>query len=217
MAFPLAGAIPGIASAAGGLANMFWPKKDPAKEAGNYLDQIPGAMAPYYSPYMKMGRKELGNLVDEYGNLVGNTGDIYNKLASGYTQSPGYQRALQEALQAGGNAAAAGGLLGTPMNQEQQMGIAQDIASKDFNNYLQSVLDLYGQGLQGEQGLENQGYEANTGFANMLGQIQGQKAQNAYNSASGQNQAMGTNLGNIFGGFGQAFHGYNDAKNYGYY
>lgn len=205
----LAGMIPGIASAAGGLFGMFGKKnKNPADAANGYLDQIPGQVNPYYQPYMDAGKGALNTLQGQYGNLLNNTGDVYNKLAGGYKESPGYQFALKQALGAGQNSSAAGGMLGTPADQQQQMGIAQDLSSKDFGNYMQNQMGLYGAGLSGMGNINQMGFDASTGYGNMLGSILGQKAQNAFSGQAGMNQGRQQNMNDIFGGIGGAASGY---------
>jgi len=42
---------------------------------------------------------------------------LYSKLGQGYKESPGYQFKLKQAMMAGDNAAAAGGMAGTPQHQ----------------------------------------------------------------------------------------------------
>jgi hypothetical protein len=200
----------GAASAIGGIAGLFSKRKNPGEEANKYLDKIPGMVNPYYQNFINSGNQQLTNLTGEYGNLVNNTGDVYNRLAGGYKESPGYQFKLRQALQAGGNASAAGGMLGTPQHEQQSMGIANDIASQDFNNYLQNQMALYGQGLQGQQGLETQGYNASTGYGDILGNVQGQKAQNAYAGTAGANQNFASSIGNIASGIGQMGQSYSN-------
>ena len=124
----LLSALPGIASAAGGVAGLFGKKgRNPADASNQYLDQIPGAMKPYYQPYMDSGSRSMGKLEGEYGSALDDPNSIYNKLSSGYKESPGYQAKLQAALGAGQNASAAGGMLGTPQDVTQESKIAHDI------------------------------------------------------------------------------------------
>jgi len=172
---------------------IFSTKKtpNPADAANAELNKIPGATSPYYDPYINAGKEALGTLKDEYGNLLQDPGSIYDRLGKGYKESPGYQFALKQALGAGQNASAAGGMLGTPADQQQQMGLAQDVASKDFQKYLDSVTGLYGKGLSGTEGLNKQGFDASTEYGKMLADIFGQKSSNIYQGTAGQNAAGG--------------------------
>lgn len=171
--------------------------KDPSKAANQYLNQIPGAVNPYYQPYINQGQQAGQMLGGEYGNLVNDPNSIYNKLGAGYKESPGYQHRLREALQAGTNAQAAGGMAGSPQHEEQNMNLANDIAGKDFESYLQHIMGLYGTGLQGEQGFQNQGFGASTGYGNILGSNLAQQGGLAYNGQAGQNANRAGLFGNI--------------------
>lgn len=186
------------------LSNLFGGGKNPANAANQYLNQIPGQMSPYFNPYIGAGQGALNTLQGQYGNLLNNTGDVYNKLAGGYKESPGYQFALQQALGAGQNQSAAGGMLGTPADQQQQMGIATGLANQDFGNYMQNQMGLYGQGLQGMQGLNQMGWDASKSFAENLANVLGQQAQYGYAGQAGQNANRSGLLNNIFQLGGQA-------------
>lgn len=204
----LIAALPGIISAAGGVASMFGHHKNPADEANNYLDQIPGAMNPYYQPYMNAGNNALNKLTGEYGSALDDPNSIYNKLAQGYKESPGYQAKLKAALSAGTNASASGGMLGTPQDVQQHEQIAHDITDQDFQDYLNHMTGIYNKGLEGTQGIENQGFGANTSYGNMIGSVLGQKGQNAYTGTAGENQARSQNWANIISGLGSALTGF---------
>lgn len=186
----------------GGLFNLFGNNnnKNPADAAMNHLDQVPGQMSPYYQPYMNAGNSALSKLLPELQKLLGNPGEIYNKMASGYKESPGYQQALKAALGASSNAAAAGGMLGTPMAQSNAMETAQGFASKDFNNYISSLLGLHSQGLSGLSDINKMGFGANTDFANMLGNLAGQKSQYAFAGQDAMNRSKSNGWADVFGG-----------------
>lgn len=192
----------GAAGIGGGLYNLFSGGSGISKEANKYLNQIPGAMQPYYQPYMGAGQNALGQLMGQYGQLTGNTGDVYNKLAGGYQQSPGFQSALKQALGAASNQAAAGGMSGTPQAQLQAADVAGTLSQKDFGDYMGRMMGLYGTGLQGMSGINQMGYDASTGYGNMLGNILGQQAQYGAMEKAMQNQKRGQGMGQLFGGLG---------------
>ncbi len=206
----LMGMLGGLGSAAGGIAGLFGNKNKnkPATAANQYLDQIPGAMNPYYQPYMDAGKGALGSLQGEYGSALNDPNAIYNKLAGGYKESPGYQFKLKSALGAGQNASASGGMLGTPQDVQQQEQIGHDISDQDFEKYMQHMSGIYNRGLEGEEGINKQGFDASTGYGNMLGSILGQKGKMAYEGANAANTAKGQNWSNIFSGLGSAATGY---------
>jgi len=192
----------GLAGAGLGAGLFGRKQKNPADAAMPYLNQIPGATLPYYNPYIQAGQGALGDLQSQISQLLGNPGELYSQLGQNYQQSPGYKFALDQAMQAGGNAAAAGGMLGTPANQQNQMSMANNLASQDFGNYMQNILGLYGSGLQGLGGLNQMGYGAATDYASGLANTLGQQAQYAYGGQAGKNAGRSAMGQNIFGGLG---------------
>ncbi len=61
----------GLGQAAGGIAGLFGVGgKNPANAASKYLDQIPGAIKPYYDPYINAGKGALDELGSQYGQLT---------------------------------------------------------------------------------------------------------------------------------------------------
>lgn len=192
----------GLGQAAGGLFSIFGNQKNPADAANKRIGQIPGQLEGYYSPYMNAGKGALGDLQNQYKDLLG--GNIQNKLGENYKESPGYQFKLKQAMQQGGAAAARGGYLGTPMDQQQSMQLGNDIASQDYNDYIKNQMGLYGLGLTGEQGLNNQGFDANKEMADAWGNTLG--AQGAYDfmGQQGANQRQSQGMGDLFKGLGTA-------------
>lgn len=102
-----------------------------------YLGQIQTMLPQYFQPYQRM--LDPTQMMQEFGGQ--------------YTQSPGYQYQLSQALKAGGQAAAAGGMAGSPMQQQQAMQTAQGLAGQDYYNYLDRALGLYQTGAGGYRGL----------------------------------------------------------------
>lgn len=187
----------------GGLGSLFGHQNNnPADAAMNYYNQIPGAVKPYYDPYINAGKKAMGQYGSESSNLVSHTGDIYNRLAGGYKESPGYKFQLEQGLQAGKNAAASGGMLGTPQNQQQQTQIANDIASQDFQKYLQNQMGLYGLGMGGLGNMTGLGFGASKGLADTLGTNLAQQGGMSFLGQQGQNQANQGGWSNIGSGIG---------------
>ena len=209
-------ALPGIISAGAGVAGMFGNqnKTNPATQANKALGQIPGQVAPYYQPYVNAGKSALYQGQSQYNTLINNPQEVYDKLGQGYKESPGYQARLAESLKAGTNAAAAGGSLGAGMHQEELMQRAHDISDQDYEAYLNHMLGLYGQGLQGNEGINKMGFDANTSMGNLTGSVTAQQAQNNFSGQQGQNQQRQQNLQNIFGGGAAAFQAANNANDY---
>ncbi len=197
------GAATGLGQAAGGFASLFGKgQKNPADAANKYISQIPGQTQQYYQPYMEAGKGAMGELQNQYKDLLG--GNVQNRLGESYKQSPGYQFALEQALSAGNNAAAMGGQLGIPAHEQRNMATAQGLASQDYDKYLQNQMGLYGAGLQGNQQFNQQGFEANKSYADQIAQALAQQGNYAFAGQTGQNQARQQGLSDILGGLGGA-------------
>ena len=181
-------------------SNFLGGGKNPADSGMDYLNQIPGATKPYYQPYIDQGNQAGNDLTGRYGQMLNNPGELYNQLGAGYKESPGYQARLRAGLSGATNAAAAGGMAGSMEHQQHAAETANDLQGKDFEDYLNHVLGLYGQGVSGEQGREARGYNASTGYGDILGSNLGQQGGLAYNGQAGQNQNQSNLWGNIIKG-----------------
>ncbi|HLX54778.1 MAG TPA: hypothetical protein VKR58_12590, partial [Aquella sp.] len=98
-----------------------------------------------------------------------------------------------QALQGGNQAAAAGGMAGSPQHEQQNMQLATNLGNQDYYNYLNPALGLYGAGLSGEQNLFNTGYGASTDLATTLANLFGTQGSLSYAGGANQNQmGLGT-------------------------
>lgn len=233
-----------------GLGQLLGNQQSAAGAAMPYLNQMGSTLSPYYQPYINAGNQALGGMqgqasqltgmlpglqsqyagtnqmgqgaMSAYTNMMNNPGQTVNNIGASYHQSPGYQFALQQAMGAGNNQAAAGGMIGTPAAQQQQMQTASGLANQDYYNWFgnamnmygqgaQGASNLYGQGLQGQQGLYGQGlntlgslgqmgYGASSGLAQNLGIALNNQAGLAYAGQNAQNQAQGQGWGSMLGG-----------------
>lgn len=205
------------------LSNLFGGGKNPADAAMPYLNQIPGQTNQYQDPFFQAGKGALDPLKEQYNKLLGDPGAFMNKIGESYQQSPGYKFALEQALAAGNNAAAAGGMSGTPQSQYQQMQTVTGLANQDYNSWLGNALGLYGQGLSGEQGLANTGQQAGQNMADMIANLLAQQGNMAFRGAQEENSQRnsllgglgklgGAGLGALAGGPWGAFAGWNAMK-----
>lgn len=215
--------------------------KNPAKQSQNQIGQIPGAVSPYFSPYIQAGQGAMGNLQQQYGNLMGNYGQLqgqYNKLmtnpesemfdiGSQYHSSPGYNWELGQGEDAINNAAAAGGMLGSPEHQQEAGGLAENMANQNYQQYLNTALglyhtglrgahDFYSQGLRGERGLNDMGYRASNEMASALAQSLMGQANAGAASAGFHNAHMGGLLGGALG-LGKGISDYSDHNSMFYF
>ena len=196
----------GLGTAAGGLAGLFGlgGGKNPSDAAMPYLNQIPDILKQYYGPWLQGGQNAMGQTQGIYDQMTNDPNAYYNKIAAGYKESPGYQTRLNQGLQAAGNAAAAGGMAGSPQHQLQAAQKATDLQSEDFNNYLNQVLGIGKTGLQGEENALTRGFNASGNMADTLSQLLGTQGQYAYGGQNWENQNKKSGLENIFSGIGSA-------------
>lgn len=199
--------IMGGTMAGAGLGNMFSPWENPAEAASPYLGQIPSTIAPYYDPYIQGGGQQFGNYMGQANKLTNNPGQMVNEIGSNYQQSPGFEFQMQQALQGGTNAAAAGGYAGTPQHQQYAMQTANDIASQDYNKYMQDALRMYGLGFQGLGQQSQMGYGASNEMAQSLMSALMTQAQLEYEAANAENQHEGGSMGGLLGGIGSMIGG----------
>jgi hypothetical protein len=206
------------------LAPMFGTMGNPMEAANPYMNQAnaylkktPGYVQQYLDPYANAGKQAMGTLQGQYRNLLSDPNSMLAKMGAGYQQSPGYQYNVDQATQASNNAAAAGGFIGSPQQQQQLAQQIGGIASQDYNQYLNNVMGLYGQGLQGMGGINQMGYGAAQGATGTLADMLKAQAQNAqsqaelaYSNQANKNEEQGgmfSGLGGLLGGVLGSFGG----------
>jgi hypothetical protein len=190
------GIIPGI------IAGNMPGYEDPSREANQYLGQIEGRVNPYYKPYIDQGNQVDPALREQYSQMMNDPNMLFSKLASGYNKSPGYDWRLKQGEGAISNAAAAGGMAGSQQHQQQSGQLAEDMASEDFNKYMDRVLGIFGGGQQGLEGISNRGFGASSSMADAIANILGTQAQYAYAGKAGENAANAADEKNLYGGLG---------------
>lgn len=156
----------GIGGLTGGLTGG--GQQDPMKDARKYLSQIPGIGKQYYNPFIDRGAR-AGNLLEgEYGKLLNPT-SFMDDIMKNYKLSEGAMYERDKLGKGIGSTAAAGGFAGTPEHQRAYGEMADKIMSGDMQEYLSNALGIYGQGLQGEQGFNDQGFDASKSLVDLLG------------------------------------------------
>ena len=183
----------------GGLSNMLFG--DSTKDSMRTLNQTGRQMQQTYQPYIDYGNRAMPALEDQYSKLMNNPQGIYDMLAGGYQHSPGYDYRMQAMQNAASNAAGAGGMLGTNMHQMNAMNAANGIAGEDFNNYLSTLLGLYGTGLEGTQGQFNTGASMAQGLAGNQASLGNSRAQLQYQGQQNNNQMLGGLTGSAMTAF----------------
>jgi hypothetical protein len=164
---------------------------NPGTAANRYLSKIPETITPYYQPYIDAGQRSLGTFEDQLNSLVNNPESLLQSLGSTYQSSPGYNWNVKQATNAANQAAAAGGMIGSPQEQLELSNNIMGLANQDYYNYINQALGLYGTGLSGLGSLNTQGFQASNELAQSLANTLQSQSQAAYygtDSANEQNQ-----------------------------
>jgi hypothetical protein len=126
----------------------------------NQFNTMQGQYPALQNQYNAM-QGQYGGVQNQYNDLMNNPAAKYNSIAGGYQSSPGYNWNLSQGMNAADNAAAAGGMQGSPQHQQQAATMASGLASQDFQNYLNHAMGLYNTGLQGNQNMFSTGLQGN--------------------------------------------------------
>jgi hypothetical protein len=177
---------------------MFGNYQNPYDKAMPIFNKIPGELHGALDPYINRGNAAGNMLGGEYGNLLANPGGKLNQIGAGYHESPGLQFAIKMALQKAGNAAAAGGMAGSPQHEYQNMDIATNLANQDYNNWIRNAIGLYGTGISGEQGFYDTGAKAGIGLGEDIASVLANQANLEAERQNVENQ----HEGGMWGGFG---------------
>jgi hypothetical protein len=182
------------------LDKIFGGGTDPVKAATPYLNQIPGVGHDAYDSYINAGKDASGKTKSQYENMINDPTGFINKLMEGYKPSEGYQFQKGELTKELQNNANAGGIAGTNFSNEQIGKGVQGLLSNDMQQFLTNVLGRYDTGLQGEQGIANQGFTASGNLADILGGNLNQQANMAFQGAQQKN----TNKNGMFSALAKA-------------
>lgn len=189
----------------GGISNALFGSGNEGFNAANpYLEQAMAEIKKQLGPYAQLGQQIGPGLQNEYSELMNDPAAMLEYFMSGYKPSKEYEFKQQHLGQAAANSAAAGGMRGSPLDQYHQQDITNSLLNGDIQQYLQNVSGLYGQGLEGNQGLYNTGFNASSNLASDLGSILNSQGSLAYNGQQQKNQnfmnllGMGAGLGTAF-------------------
>lgn len=201
---------PGLLSSIGGnpgfdqlLAGLFGHSGAPFKDAFNAYQPYAQQAAGYQMPFYNAGVGATGNLQNMLGKMQDPSGFI-NNLMGQYKASPYNQYLQAQAQRAGMNAASMGGLsngmggagIGSTPFAEQLQQNAANISQQGMDSWLQNVLGINTQALNGYGGLAGMGQGAANQLSNIFGNMGAQAGASAYGQRYGQEQ----DRSNIFGG-----------------
>jgi hypothetical protein len=168
---------------------------NPGDAANQYLNQIQPTITPYYQPYITAGTETLPKLQEQYNTLTTDPSSLYDKFAGGYEASPYYKYQYDQATKAANQAAAAGGMVGSPQEQQQLAETVSSLAGKDFYNYLSQILQMYNRGLTGQEGINQMGYNASNELATNLADALINQSKAAYSGTANEGESLGGSLG----------------------
>lgn len=170
--------------------------EDPAEEALKYTGGMEDMLLEYLGPYREKGLKAQDALFREFLILLNNPSLKYDSLTGGFEESPGYQYTYDQSMNAVNQAAAAGGMSGSPAHQQQASEQSAAVANQEFYNYVDDMMQLYFKGLGIGGDINQMGYGASSTIAETLAQNIWKEAQLGALSQMGKNQSSGS----IWGG-----------------
>lgn len=171
--------------------------KNPADAASPYLNQIGPQTGALYQPYINSGMRAKKTLMQQFQELINHPDFKMNQIGQGYQQSPGYQYRVDQSTRAANQAAAAGGMAGSPEEQKWLADTVGNQAGEDYWKYLTGGLGEYNKGLEGFGHINDTGFNASTNQANSLQSMLESLASNASSGANNQNQSNNGIIGGI--------------------
>lgn len=177
---------PSLLSMGGGLAKagLGYLLNNNNSSGMNAITNASNTAAAGFAPYQAAGTQAENTLASLYGN----NGTAQQTAAQqGFQNSPGYQFALNQGLNAINADAAAKGQTLSGNTMEGINNYAQGTASQQYNNYVNQLQNLASGGLSAAGG---------AGTAQLAGA--GAKAQLGQNNANNENNSIGTGLSALF-------------------
>lgn len=184
------------------LSDFFSGGKNPADAAMPYLNQISGMEHQAYDPYIQHGNDAYNVLNPQYSHMASDPTAFLEQIMKGYEPSKAYQLRRDETQRAAGNTAAAGGMRGSINDITNQARLTDSLLGEDMQQWLNNVLGLQKQGLEGEQGFYNTGFNATKGLTGDLANVLGTQAGLAFQGQANQNQSRNDLLSGLMKAFG---------------
>lgn len=172
---------------------MFGGGSNPFDDSGRILKQFKPNIMPFVNNGI-WGSNQFKDAIQRF--LGGGPVGFENSVMSQYQESPYAKYQVNQATDAANRAAAAGGYLGTPQEQQGLASNIQNIVSKDQNQFYQNAVQPYEFGTTAAGQLAGQGLTA----TQQLWQYLQALANNQAASASWSNQNHG--LGGAFNALG---------------
>ena len=158
--------------------------------------------------YVHQGQGAGNQLNQQYSGMAQDPNAHYNDIMKNYTQSDSYKQKLQEGLGAAGNSAAAGGMRGSPMDQDYSGRLAAHLQGEDMQSWYNNLMGIETRGQAGQQHIADQGFNAAGNQANQYNNM-GNTAAMGKDWESQRKQAFMNQLMSLLGtGAGAAAGGY---------
>lgn len=191
---------------------------NPSDAANDYYNKIPGMERDLYNPYIQHGNDAYNKFSPIYDRMTSDPTGFLNDLMKNYAPSKSYQLQRDEMTKAAGNSAAAGGMRGGLQDVSDQARITDSLMGNDMQQWLGNVMGLQNEGLNGEQGLYDKGYDATKNLAGDLSNVYGTQGSLAFQGQANRNQShsdlmsmlmklAGGGAGAYYGGIPGAFAG----------
>lgn len=132
--------------------------KNPAEQAMPYMRQISSMGHRMFDPYVSGGREAFDRSRDEYTNLVDDPSALIHQIMEGYQESPLKRQMMEAAMRGIKSQAAAGGQYGTIPTQIEGAEVSADIANRFLKDYMDRVLGVHTQGLEGLGRISDTGF-----------------------------------------------------------
>lgn len=192
----------GLFDSIGNIANGIYgmSQDNPADSGMKYLDQIEGKGRNLLNPYIQAGLQMMPELQKQFGNLMNNPGGFLNTLGQGFQSSPGFDFQKNQAIDSANRVAAAGGMLGTPAEQQQIANTVNGLANQDYYNWLDRSTGLYNRGLSGAEGINQMGFNASSKLAQMIADALTSQSSLAYAGQQIKNQNDSSGFGDLISG-----------------
>jgi hypothetical protein len=176
---------------------LFGNSGSPYEDAMKQYEKWAGKGEATQNPFLEFGKAGMPMFQDWLKGMQ-DPSKFINNLMGGYQESPFAKFQQEQGMRAAQNMGSASGLTGsTPLTQFAQEN-AQNISSKDMQDWLGRVLGVntqYGQGLGQQIGV---GQNAANALTNMFGDMGRQMGEAAYGRQAGRNQDRMNTWGGLF-------------------
>jgi hypothetical protein len=177
-------------------------QKKAQKKAMGFIDQIPGQLHEGYDPYINAGKSAMPGYQDMMKMLMENPNEFLAKMGESYKSSPGYEWNKNQTEQGITHANAAGGMAGSPQHEQQNAEMVSGLASKDYNQFMDRIMQSLGIGASGTKGIVDTGGQMSSDLATNLANTLLAKANLSYSGGMNQGKQTAADQGSMFGNIG---------------